>query len=217
MLKVRPLEDGDVASAVRLHLEVLDMEFLSRFGPGFMRTYYQAWRGSPGAIALVARDERDELVGVLLGASDPAAHVQAMVRHYGLRLALRLLGYALVHPRLAKDLVVTRSRRYVRGLLRLVTSRLSRGSAPISHGAATIVGEITHVLVSPRAQGQGIGRALMDAAVTQARGAGVDELTLVTPPDMAARDFYEHLGWQLEGEMRSRSGEEFLRFRYRLT
>lgn len=213
-MKVRALVDDDVAAAVRLHLQVLNMEFLSRFGPSFMSTYYRAWRETPGALSLVAVDDNDVLVGALLGASAPATHVRAMVRTHGVRLATRLALYALTHPRIARELIVTRGRRYARGLWRLLGARLRRRTASPRVQVEPVVGEITHVLVDPHVQGQGIGRALVTAAIDQARVSGVDELVLVTPPDMTARHFYERLGWQLEGDMRSRSGEEFLRFRY---
>ena len=215
MVTVRALSDDDIAAAVGLHLEVLDMEFLSRFGPAFMRTYYRAWIHTPGSVALVARDE-GEVVGVLLGATDPGAHVRAMVRHHGARIGARLVSHAIVHPRLAKDLIVTRGWRYTRGVARLVTARLSRSPVTPLAGDQPVVGELTHVLVSPSFQGRGVGRALVEGFVDAAREVGVGELMLVTPPDLAARHFYERLGWRCEGDMRSRSGEEFLRFRYHL-
>ena len=216
MVTVRPLVDTDLKSAVQLHLEVLDMEFLSRFGPAFLRTYYRAWVQCPGAISLGAVDEREVLVGVLLGASDPALHVRAMVRHHGLRIAIRLVGRASLHPRLARDLVVTRGRRYARGALRVLVARFSDSGVATSEVPGSVEGEITHVLVRPDAQGTGIGRALIEASIIAAREAGVRELVLVTPPDMTARHFYERLGWHLEDEIRSRSGEDFLRFRFKV-
>jgi hypothetical protein len=41
-------------------------------------------------------------------------------------------------------------------------------------------------------------------------------MVLVTPPDLAARGFYEHLGWIADGEMTSKSGEPFVRYRFAL-
>ena len=216
MVTVRHLVDADIKEAVQLHLEVLDMEFLSRFGPSFLRTYYRAWLQSPGAISLGAVDEHEVLVGVLLGASDPALHVRVMVRRHGLRMAIRLMGHASIHPRLARDLVVTRGRRYARGTLRVLGARFSDSRGAPSAVSSSVVGEVTHVLVRPDAQGTGIGRALIDASIVAARDAGVTELVLVTPTDMTARHFYERLGWQLEDEIRSRSGEDFLRFHFKV-
>ena len=204
---------GDVAASALLHRRILDMEFLSRLGPSFMRAYYRAWLGAPDAITLVAVGPSGAVVGVLLGATNPANHVRAMVRRDGVRIAGELATYALIHPRVAKDLVVTRGWRYARGVSRMVVARLSpRSSTPSESGP--VVGEITHVLVDNALQGRGIGRALLEAATSAARTAHVEELVLVTPPDLAARHFYERLGWRPEGSLQSRSSEEFLRFRY---
>lgn len=205
---------SDVDRAVVLHLGVLDMEFLSRFGPSFMRAYYRAWIATPGAMSFAALDDAGQLIGVLLGATDPATHVRAMVRDHGVRLAGSIAIAAARRPRLAKDLIATRAGRYVRGVTRLVLSRFHR---PAPAGADALrVGEVTHVLVDPSTQGRGVGRALIEAGVIAARAAGVDELVLVTPPDLAARHFYDSLGWRAEGSMTSRSGETFLRYRLAL-
>jgi len=76
--------------------------------------------------------------------------------------------------------------------------------------------EITHVLVAADAQGSGTGRQLVEFAVQQARAAQRHEIVLVTPPDQAARAFYERLGWESDGEVTSRSGEKFVRYRLTL-
>ncbi|MHB8378916.1 MAG: GNAT family N-acetyltransferase [Acidimicrobiales bacterium] len=212
-VNVRSLAVIDVHEAALLHCRVLDMEFLSRFGPNFMRAYYRAWIDAPGEIALVATNDDGDVIGVVLGATDPAGHARAMVRQSGVRLAVGLATSALSRPQLAKDLVVTRGRRYARGVGRLLTARISPRTSSGLRGTDFRVGEITHVLVRPEDQGRGVGRVLLDAAVLQARTTGVDELVLVTPPDLPARNFYERLGWRTEGTMTSRSDEEFLRFR----
>lgn len=177
-----------------------------------MRAYYRAWIEAPGSLAEVAVDERGAIVGVLLGATDPAQHFRAMVRGNGVRIAFWLGVYALAHPTFAKDLVVSRGRRYVRGLFRLATLRISsRTTAPSSLDDRR-TGEITHVFVRDEHHGQGIGRALVDAALNESRRNGVHVMTLVTPPDLAARRFYERMGWSNDGQLTSRSGETFLRF-----
>ncbi|MGC8464122.1 MAG: GNAT family N-acetyltransferase [Acidimicrobiales bacterium] len=245
-LVVRPLADRDLSAAVPLHRQVLDVEFLTRFGPGFLRRYYQAWAASPGGIALVATDGLN-VVGVLLGATDPSGHARAMVRGHGMGLAVRMAAAAAARPSLAYELAVTRSRRYARGLWRSLRRRPSTsagadadcgaapqgadfGAAPqgtettpgyrsggtMSGGTAPgdTVGEITHLLVDPAAQGGGIGRALVDAAVAECRAAGVSEVELVTPPDFAARRFYERLGWVPVQDVVSQSGERFVKYRF---
>lgn len=212
-MNVRQLVVANVCDAALLHCRVLDMEFLSRFGPSFMSAYYLAWMDAPGSISIVAVGDDGAVQGVLLGATDPAGHVRAMVRRSGVRLAVRLAMSAMMRPHLAKDLIVTRGWRYARGVTRVLVVHVTSRRTTEAQVASTRVGEITHVLVRPEDQGRGIGRALLEVAVQQARSAGVTELVLVTPPDLPARNFYERLGWQAEGLMTSRSDESFLRLR----
>jgi ribosomal protein S18 acetylase RimI-like enzyme len=214
---VRGLRLSDLGPVTDIHAQVLDMEFLTRYGPAFLRDYYRAWLESPEGISLVAEDGQGQVVGALLGAVDPAVHIRGMVRGHGAKLAWRIVAHAATHPALAKDLVATRGVRYTKGLARLAKARLSsdRGSAPAEGSAADgpTIAELTHVLVRPDQQGSGAGRALVTAAVEAAAAAGRDEMVLVTPPDQAARTFYDRLGWQLDGELTSSSGEPFVRYR----
>ena len=61
-------------------------------------------------------------------------------------------------------------------------------------------GVIANVAVDPIAKGQGLGRALMDAAELGARQVGLRELRLNTHIDMPANvHLYEHLGWTETG------------------
>jgi ribosomal protein S18 acetylase RimI-like enzyme len=217
---VRPLAPADLAVTSALHEEVLHVEFLARAGRGFLRRYHRAWMDTDDAVAIAAVDEEGRLVGFLLGALHPAGHFRSMVRRHGLSLAVSLVLAALRRPALAWELVHTRLLRYGRGLLRMVWATATGRRRPVAPGkpaaAVTepVVGEVTHVLVRPDRQGSGAGRALLDAAAAAGREAGVDELVLVTPPDLeGAVGFYDHLGWERTGELTSRSGEHFLRFR----
>ena len=235
---LRPLRPEDVAASARLHQEVLGTEFLGRCGDGFVRLYHRAWLESPVSLALTAVDESGELVGVLLGAFEPETHYRTMVRKQGPVLALRLVVRAASHPSFARELVATRAVRYARGVTRILAAalplppcrhqtlsapggsdtRASRGdsdSIPRSDGGIRTpsVGEITHVMVRQDARGRGVGRALLEEARRVCKNAGLNELVLVTPPDLAARTFYEHLGWRYAGKLTSRSDEDFVRYR----
>jgi GNAT superfamily N-acetyltransferase len=61
--------------------------------------------------------------------------------------------------------------------------------------------EIGKVLVHREARRQGIGRALMQAAETEARGEGRWLLILDTVAGSAADSLYRSLGWQVLGTM----------------
>lgn len=209
VISVRPLAPDESAVSAAIHQDVLGMEFLARFGPGFLRTYHRAWIESPGGLALAAVDADDAIVGVILASLDPAGHYRWMLTHAGPRLAARLVARSLREPALARDLIATRAARYAGAVWRQLTRR-SR-PAPVAT-ARPRVGEVTHLMVRTEARGMGAGAALLAETERRAGAAGVKELVLVTPPELESRHFYEHLGWEATGSLTSRSGERFIRF-----
>jgi len=55
---------------------------------------------------------------------------------------------------------------------------------------------LAELYVTPARRGQGLGRALMDAALREARNRGADTMDIgVDEPDLAARRLYESLGF----------------------
>jgi GNAT superfamily N-acetyltransferase len=62
---------------------------------------------------------------------------------------------------------------------------------------------LAELYVTPARRGQGLGRALMEAALREARRRGADTMNIeVDEPDMAARRLYESLGFS------NRAGED---------
>jgi ribosomal protein S18 acetylase RimI-like enzyme len=74
------------------------------------------------------------------------------------------------------------------------------GRIPGGHPRPPLDPDQAHVRmlgVDPRSQGHGVGRALMDASVAAARGAGKGRLTLETTEAMVvARRLYESMGFR---------------------
>src|ERR1700722_2548910 len=55
---------------------------------------------------------------------------------------------------------------------------------------------LAELYVAPARRGRGLGRALMEAALSEARGQGADTMDIgVDEPDLAARRLYESLGF----------------------
>jgi GNAT superfamily N-acetyltransferase len=69
--------------------------------------------------------------------------------------------------------------------------------------AAVVGGELDGLFVEPDLWGQGIGRALVDAATHEARKRGLALKVIANP---SARRFYESCGFSIEGEERTRFG-----------
>jgi len=69
--------------------------------------------------------------------------------------------------------------------------------------AAVVGGELDGLFVEPDLWGGGIGKALVEAAVHEARKRGLS-LTVIANP--RARGFYESCGFSVEGEEQTRFG-----------
>jgi GNAT superfamily N-acetyltransferase len=213
-LRIARIGPEHLAAAAELHEQMAAVQFVARGGRAFLRRYYVAWSRTGSGLALAATDDSGQLMGVLLGSLDPARHYQDVLRRDGAALALRLIGHGIIDPAFGRELIVTRIRRYGRGLARAAVAglRRPRHSSPTA-GRHEAIGEIALLLVHPQRRGAGIGRALVDTAIQEAKHAGLAALTLVTPPDYSARGFYEHLGWRLADRVTSRSGEPYVVYR----
>ncbi|WAJ38807.1 GNAT family N-acetyltransferase [Pseudomonas sp. GOM7] len=67
-------------------------------------------------------------------------------------------------------------------------------------GTASLDGHVVRsVFVTPSAQGQGVGQALMAALERLARAQGITELRV--PASLTAQGFYRHLGFVLQREV----------------
>jgi len=194
---------------------VLAEEFICRFGPDFLERYHRCWAASPFGLALkaVSPGQDPELLGVMLGALEPAAHYDWMLRHAGVGLARSMLAASLREPPLFKELLRTRAWRYSSAVAKRAGRRLTRFISPArpEQAPATRPGEVTHLMVSPKAQGQGVGRSLLAETERLAREHGNTHLVLVTPPESGARSFYHRLGWVEQEMATSKSGERFVR------
>lgn len=85
-----------------------------------------------------------------------------------------------------------------------VTTIAELQSWPVGFTMAQISeGYVFAAFVRPEFEGQGIGKALMDAAEQGLRGAGVKEVWLATgaDPELRAVGFYRHLGWSASGHL----------------
>lgn len=213
---IHPMSLLDVPAVVRLHERELTGDFMSRFGGRFLAQLYSGFLESPYAEALVAVDGRTgEVTGALLGVLDTQAHNTFLLRSRGPALAFYGFGQALLHPTLARDVLCTRSRRYLRGVARAMFAT-KRGRKP-EPADPEQVGIISYVMVDRVRRGSGIGASLVAAYEGRAESAGLDRLELVTHPDGGgAGPFYCRIGWQYAGERMSDSGERFALYTRRL-
>lgn len=86
----------------------------------------------------------------------------------------------------------------------LKSALVAEEDGEIAGFAVLLGGELDGLFVEPERWGNGIGTALVEAAVHQARRNGLSLVTVVSSP--AAKRFYEKCGFAVEGEAATRFG-----------
>jgi ribosomal protein S18 acetylase RimI-like enzyme len=84
---------------------------------------------------------------------------------------------------------------------------------PTPFPASAHVWTVTGLAVDPAAQGGGVGRALVEALVDEARSRGARRVTLrVFAPNEVARRLYERCGFEVEGVLKGefKAGDDYV-------
>lgn len=205
---------ADLRFVVHLHRSSLAHGLFPALGPRFLRAYLHTYAVSPFGLAYLALRDGTP-VGYLVGSVDETAHVRHVLRRCGLRLMLLGVAALLLRPRLAWRFARTRARRYVTAGTRLARSGVQASTAP---GSKEPVAVLSHVAVSASERGGGVGGALVERFVEDARSAGAATARLLTKADQGgAIGFYESLGWCPSGVVTDRDGIEWSRFRLALS
>ena len=225
-LLIRRARSEDLPATAALHADLLPHGLFPRLGTDFLQRWHATYRDDEHAVAYVAVTPHDhttarvqrtsdgDVVGFLLGATDQAAYVEAVLAAHRRELVLAGAGALLVRPALAARFLRTRARRYLRWLLRLAPAR----STPSRHAAGGgRVAVVAAVAVVPAARGQGIGASLLEAFVGDVRRAGTPAVELVTRADRdGASAFYTRLGWSAQDVHPDLDGGQVRRFRREL-
>lgn len=212
--QVRSMTAADLRFVAHLHRSCLAHGLFPALGPRFLRAYLHTYAASPFGLAYVALLDGAP-VGYLVGTVDDVAHVRYVLRRSGVHLSLLGLIALLLRPRLAWRFVRTRARRYLTATTRILRSGTR---ASVSPGSSECVAGLSHVAVTSSAQGCGVGGALVERFVEDARSSGATVARLLTKAgDGGAYGFYDRLGWCPTGVVTDRDGIAWSRFRLELS
>ena len=189
-LGMRHIED-----AVRIHLQGFPSFFLSFLGPRFLREFYSSFLADSVGMGFVASDSAEQVVGVVVGSVDPRGYFTRLLRRRWWAFCLACAG------------AVARRPSCVPRLFRAVRYRGEPPSGPVRALLSSIV-------VSPAAQGRGVGKLLIRVWVEEARRRGASGCYLTTDSDgnEAVNSFYQKTGWVLESSYVTREGRRMNRY-----
>jgi GNAT superfamily N-acetyltransferase len=195
--RLEPLTLEQVDFVVSLHLNAFPNFFLSCLGPRFLREFYVSFLMDPVAMAFVGHDERDEVVGAIVGPLDPRGFFSRLLRRRWWAFCRASLATALSRPSTVP---------------RLVRALTYRGDLPEGPVRALL----SSVAVSPSAQGRGVGKALVLRWLEEARRRGASGCYLTTDADNndAVNRFYRSMGWKLESAYTTPQGRKMNRYVY---
>lgn len=194
-LSLRTVHTDDAAALAVLHRDAFPDFFLSSLGTAFLRQFYLGFAHDDSAISTVAQTANGEIVGSIVGTTEPAGFFSRLLKS-------RILQFGLLSARES-----IRRPRIVPRLVRAVTYRGDAGT-PIE-GAL-----LSSICVRKDQQGQGTGKKMMEAWTASAASAGASTAYLTTDAEgnEAVNAFYQRLGWTLESTYKTPEGRRMNRY-----
>ena len=186
--QITPFMAQHARAAAEIHAEGQPGTFLTSLGPTFLRALYTEMAASPRCYGFVAL-EGDEVIGVVIGASDASAIFKELIVRRGVKLALPVLGAMLRRPVL---------------LGRVVETLRYPAQQPHEPGEA----ELFYIGVRGARRGEGVGAALFDALAQASRQRGMRAMGLIVDDaNETAKRFYLRHGmvavsaWPMYGRL----------------
>ncbi|MEI2724757.1 MAG: GNAT family N-acetyltransferase [Verrucomicrobiota bacterium] len=189
------LQSANIDRVVAIHRESFPNFFLTSLGPRFLREFYASFPSDPTGMGFVACDAQGEVLGAVVGSLNPREYFKRLLQRRWWAFGLVSLAAILRQPSFTS---------------RLLRAVFYRGEAP----AGPVRALLSSVVVARQAQGQGVGRALVQRwlAAAQARGASGCFLTTDAQNNGDVNRFYLSLGWKLEANYTTRDGRKMNRY-----
>ena len=180
---------SDLRAIVTIHQRAFSEFFLTRLGSEFLQKYYGLVLQYPAGIMLVTED-RGLLEGFVCGFVDPPEFYRLMDRN-------RIMFVLPVLSALARNPLLTAK----------VWHGVNRIQAMASEGSARTC-ELSSIAVVPEAGGNGHGKTLIQAFLSQAWSMNAERVYLTTDAERndSANTFYRKAGFQQTRSFLQRKG-----------
>jgi len=189
------LDHRHLPEALDLHLSAFPGFFLSFLGPAFLREFYRSFLEDDAGLGFVALDDRGRVIGVVVGPLFPDGYFKRLLKRRWAAFSAASVRALLKKPSIAP---------------RLFRAVFYRGESPDGPPRSLL----SSIAVDPKAQGGGVGAALVGRFLDEVRARGGRGCFLTTDADNndAVNRFYARLGWTLESSYRAREGRRMNRY-----
>jgi len=194
--RIETLRPQHLDEVVEVHLRAFKGFFVSFLGPKFLKEFYRSLSEDPEGIAFVALQENtNRVLGSVAGPLRPAGYFKALLKRRWWAFGLSCIRAILRRPSILK---------------RVLRAAFYRGDAAEGPPRALL----TAISVLPETQGQGVGKALMDAFACEVRRRGGRGCFLTTDAqgNEAVNRFYAVCGWRLESTFTRPDGRTMNRY-----
>jgi len=171
----QPMQPGDVAEVVRVHLASFSGFFLTFLGNDFLSLLYKSIQSDPIGYVLVASCQ-----GFVAGVAQQSGFYRRLIEKNKWKFAFASVWPVVKKPHIAPKLLMALHK-----------------PAEVRDAAADAC--LMSIAVRPEAEGQGIGRQLFAALDREFSAFGVPAICLTTDRDAneRANRFYQRLGFEL--------------------
>ena len=195
-LRIVEINSGHIDKVVDIHMRAFPNFFLTFLGPRFLREFYGSFLKDPMGIGFVAEaPETSDVLGVIVGPLVAQGYFKRLLKKRWWAFCLAGINSVLRRPATVK---------------RLFRALFYRGEPP--RGAQRSL--LSSVAVSPRVQGRGVGRALVERWVEEVKRRGYAGCYLTTDANDNDKinNFYQKLGWKIESTYTTPEGRLMNRY-----
>lgn len=176
---IQPMQPGDVAEVVRVHLASFPGFFLTFLGNDFLPLLYKSIQSDPIGYVLVASCN-GQIQGFVAGVAQQSGFYRRLIEKHKWKFVFASAWPVVKKPHIAPKLLMALHK-----------------PADVRDAAANVC--LMSIAVRPEAEGQGIGRQLFTAFDREFSAFGVPAICLTTGRDAneRANRFYQRLGFEL--------------------
>ena len=192
------IEVRHLGQIVDVHMKAFPTFFLTFLGPSFLKEFYKSFIYDQAGIGFVAVDAANgNVLGAVVGPFVPTGYFKRLLKRRWYAFCLASIAAVLKNPTIIK---------------RLFRAVFYRGEAPSGPPRALL----SSIAVSPQAQGQGVGQALMKRWIEEVehRGGTGCFLTTDVENNESVNRFYQRLGWKIESIYTTPEGRRMNRYVY---